>query len=146
MVALAKRSCTPCRGGASPLTPSECVRYLAELPDWELREEGRIVARRFRFPDYRAPLAFANAVSVLAEETWHHPELVLGFGFCEVSLTTRKIGGLHEFDFVMAARIDASPPARSIPPGCRRYPRRKTRSGKRCERFTSLIQWAPEAH
>jgi 4a-hydroxytetrahydrobiopterin dehydratase len=107
MVALAERFCTPCRGGASPLTPGECVSYLAELPDWELREEGRTVARRFRFPDYRAALAFANAVSVLAEETWHHPELVLGFGFCEVSLTTRKIGGLHEFDFVMAARIDA---------------------------------------
>jgi pterin-4a-carbinolamine dehydratase len=41
-----------------------------------------------------------------AEETWHHPELTLGWGFCEVCLTTRKIGGLHEFDFVMAARID----------------------------------------
>jgi hypothetical protein len=34
-------------------------------------------------------------------------ELVLGGGFCEVYLTTRKIAGLHEFDFVMAARIDA---------------------------------------
>jgi len=83
----------PCRGGVSPLTPTECARYLAEVPDWELRNQGRAVARRFHFPDYRTALAFANAVSVLAEETWHHPELVLGFGFCEVSLTTRKIGG-----------------------------------------------------
>jgi 4a-hydroxytetrahydrobiopterin dehydratase len=107
MVALAERPCTPCRGGVSPLTPSECVSYLAEVPDWELRKEGRIVARRFRFPDYRTALAFTNAVSALAEETWHHPELVLGWGYCEVSLTTRKIGGLHESDFVMAARIDA---------------------------------------
>lgn len=107
MVALAERSCTPCRGGVSPLTPSECASYLAEVPDWELRNDGQVVARRFRFPDYRTALAFANAVSALAEETWHHPELALGFGFCEVSLTTRKIGGLHEFDFVMAARIDA---------------------------------------
>jgi 4a-hydroxytetrahydrobiopterin dehydratase len=90
-----------------PLTPSECASYLTELPDWELRKEERTIARRFCFPDYRTALAFANAVSVLAEETWHHPELALGFGFCEVSLTTRKIGGLHEFDFVMAARIDA---------------------------------------
>jgi 4a-hydroxytetrahydrobiopterin dehydratase len=107
MIALAERPCTPCRGGVNPLTPSECASYLAEVPDWELRNEGRVVARRFRFPDYRRALAFANAVSVLAEETLHHPELVLGFGFCEVSLTTRKISGLHESDFVMAARIDA---------------------------------------
>jgi 4a-hydroxytetrahydrobiopterin dehydratase len=106
-IALAERSCTPCRGGVSPLTPAECASYLAELPDWELRSEGRTVVRRFHFPDYRTALAFANAVSVLAEESWHHPELVLGWGFCEVSLTTRKIAGLHEFDFVMAARFDA---------------------------------------
>ena len=70
MVALAERSCTPCRGGVSPLTPRECASYLAEVPDWELRDEGRTVARRFRFPDYRTALAFANAVSVLAEETF----------------------------------------------------------------------------
>ena len=107
MVALAEHSCTPCQGGVSPLTPSECASYLAEVPDWKLRDEGRTVARRFRFPDYRTALAFANAVSVLAEEIWHHPELLLGWGFCEVSLTTRKIRGLHESDFVMAARTDA---------------------------------------
>jgi 4a-hydroxytetrahydrobiopterin dehydratase len=51
-----------------PLRPSECASYLAEVPDWELRNEGRIVARRFRFPDYRTALAFTNAVSALAEE------------------------------------------------------------------------------
>src|SRR6476469_4564095 len=76
MVALAERSCTPCRAGVRPLTPSECATYLVEVPDWELRDEARTVTRRFRFPDYRTALAFANAVSALAEESWHHPELV----------------------------------------------------------------------
>jgi 4a-hydroxytetrahydrobiopterin dehydratase len=90
----------PVGAGVRP-SPSECASFLAEVPDWELRDEARIVARRFRFPDYRIALAFANAVSMLAEENWHHPELLLGWGFCEVSLTTRKIGGLHEFDFVI---------------------------------------------
>jgi 4a-hydroxytetrahydrobiopterin dehydratase len=106
VAALADRTCTPCRGGVSPLTPGECASYLVEVPDWQLRNDGRAIARRFRFPDYRTALAFANAVSALAEETWHHPELLLAWGICEVLLTTRKIGGLHEFDFVMAARID----------------------------------------
>ena len=107
MVALAERPCVPCRGGVEPLTREQCAPYLAEVPDWELRNDARTLARRFRFTDYRTALAFANAVSALAEETWHHPELVLGWGFCEVLLTTRKIRGLHESDFVMAARIDA---------------------------------------
>jgi 4a-hydroxytetrahydrobiopterin dehydratase len=64
MVALAERPCTPCRGGVSPLTPNECASYLAEVPDWELRNKGRTVARSFRFPDYRTALAFANAVAL----------------------------------------------------------------------------------
>jgi len=125
MVALAERPCTPCRGGVSPPTPSECASYLAEVPDWELRNEGRTVARRFRFPDYRTALAVTTAVSALAEETWHHPGLVLGWGYCEVCLTTRKIGGLHESDFVMATRIDALVQVLSIPPGCHLLPARR---------------------
>jgi 4a-hydroxytetrahydrobiopterin dehydratase len=107
MVALAQRPCEPCRGGAEPLTPEQCAPYLAEVPDWQLDATARRISRRFQFPDYRTALAFANAVSALAEETWHHPELVLRWGFCEVTLTTRKIGGLHESDIVMADRIDA---------------------------------------
>ena len=88
------------------MTLADCASYLAEVPDWRLGPDGRTLARNFRFRDYRSALAFANAVSVVAEDAWHHPEITLGWGFCEVSLTTRKIGGLHEFDFVMAARID----------------------------------------
>ncbi len=98
MVALAQRPCNPCRGGVEPLTREQCAPYLTEVPDWELDATARRITRRFLVRDYR---------TALAEETWHHPELTLGWGFCEVSLTTRKIGGLHESDFVMAARIDA---------------------------------------
>lgn len=104
---LAQRPCVPCRGGVEPLTREQCAPYLIEVSEWELDSTARCITRRFQFRDYRTALAFANAVSTLAEEIWHHPELTLGWGFCQVSLTTRKIGGLHESDFVMAARIDA---------------------------------------
>lgn len=128
-VALAQRPCKPCRGGVEPLGRDQCVPYLAEVPGWKLDATARRIARRFLFPDYRTALAFANAVSALAEEVWHHPELVLGWGFCEVALTTRKIGGLHESDFVMAARIDALSAAplasASLPP-----PKGKSESAK----------------
>jgi len=105
MVALAQRPCNARRGRVEPLTREQCAPYLAEVPDWELDTTARRIARRFLARDYHTALAFANAVSALAEETWRHSELTLE-GLCEVSLTTRKIGGLHESDFVMAARID----------------------------------------
>jgi 4a-hydroxytetrahydrobiopterin dehydratase len=106
MVVLARRPCTPCRGCVSPLRRANAQAILRKFPIG-LRNVGRIVSRRFRFPDYRTALTLTNAVSVLAEETWHHPELVFGWNYCEVSLTTRRIGGLHKSDFVMVDRIDA---------------------------------------
>src|SRR5947209_18059559 len=107
MPTLAQRPCIPCRGGVEPLTREQCALYLAEVSDWELDAAARCIKRRFQFRDYRTALAFANAVSALAEEIWHHPELALGWGFCDVSLTTRKIGGLHESDSGLPARMEA---------------------------------------
>jgi 4a-hydroxytetrahydrobiopterin dehydratase len=78
MPTLAQRPCIPCRGGAEPLTREQCAAYLIEVSAWEL--VAAALTKRFQFRDYRAALAFANAVSALAEEIWHHPELTLGWG------------------------------------------------------------------
>ena len=74
MSELAQRPCNPCRGGVEPLTREQCAPYLTEVSDWELDATACRITRRFQFHDYRAALAFANAVSALAEEIWHHPE------------------------------------------------------------------------
>jgi 4a-hydroxytetrahydrobiopterin dehydratase len=37
----------------------------------------------------------------------HHPEICFGWGYTKVEIWTHKIGGLHENDFILAARIDA---------------------------------------
>jgi 4a-hydroxytetrahydrobiopterin dehydratase len=42
----------------------------------------------------------------LAEAEQHHPEIRFGWGFATVSLQTKKIKGLHENDFIMAAKLD----------------------------------------
>jgi len=36
----------------------------------------------------------------------HHPEITFGWGYATVSLHTKKIKGLHENDFIMAAKLD----------------------------------------
>jgi len=45
-------------------------------------------------------------VAVLAEAEGHHPEISFGWGFATVSLHTKKIKGLDENDFIMAAKLD----------------------------------------
>ncbi len=42
----------------------------------------------------------------LAEAEGHHPDISFGWGHATVSLQTKKIKGLHENDFILAAKID----------------------------------------
>ncbi len=103
---LAEKTCTPCRGGVPPLTPDEAQRLQAQAPGWALAEDARRVERTFRFRNFREALAFVHDVGELAESEGHHPDISFGWGYATVSLSTKKIKGLHENDFIMASKID----------------------------------------
>ena len=105
-LALAEKSCTPCRGGVPPLTQEEASSYHAQAPAWELREGARRIERTYRFRNFREAFAFVERVAGLAEAEGHHPEIAFGWGYATVSLHTKKIKGLHENDFIMAAKLD----------------------------------------
>lgn len=106
MAELAEKTCTPCRGGIPPLAPEAARRYLADVPGWELLEEARKIRKSFRFADFRAALGFVARVGALAEDEGHHPDIAFGWGYAAISLQTKKIKGLHENDFILAAKID----------------------------------------
>lgn len=103
---LSTHSCTPCRGGVPPLTQAEATSYLAQLPHWTLSGDGTRIERRFKFGNFRDAMAFVVAVGELAEAQGHHPDVAFGWGWANISWQTKKIGGLHENDFVMAAKTD----------------------------------------
>src|ERR1700730_14604286 len=70
------------------------------------RDEARRIERTFRFHNFREALAFVQGVGELAETEGHHPDISFGWGYATVSLSTKKIKGLHENDFIMASKID----------------------------------------
>ena len=116
MSGLAEKTCTPCRGGVPPLDPEAARRYLAEARGWALIDDARRIEKRFRFKNFREALDFVARVGALAEAEGHHPDIAFGWGQATVSLQTKKIKGLHENDFIMAAKIDRlaeAAPARS---------------------------------
>ena len=47
-----------------------------------------------------------NKVGNLAEEEGHHPDIWFGWGYAKIKIFTHAISGLHESDFVLAAKID----------------------------------------
>ena len=103
---LAEKTCTPCRGGVPPLTRDEAQRFQAQAPDWELDDDANGIQRTLRFRNFREALAFVQEVGELAESEGHHPDISFGWGYATISLSTKKIKGLHENDFIMASKID----------------------------------------
>lgn len=106
-MALEKKTCVPCQGGVPPLTPEAAEAMLAEVPGWELIEGATKLRRTFTFRNFVAAQAFANRVGDISEIENHHPDISFGWGYCTVVYFTHKIGGLHENDFIMAAKVNA---------------------------------------
>ncbi len=73
--------------------------------NWKL-VDGHHLLREVRRRNFRDALALANAIGEIAEAQMHHPDLLVSWGRLTVTLFTHAIDGLHENDFIMAARID----------------------------------------
>lgn len=106
-MALSDKKCTPCQGGVQPMTESEARSYLDQVPGWELIEGGKKIQRRFKVKNFVEAMDLARMAGELAEEQDHHPDICFGYGYTQITFYTHKIGGLHENDFIMAARINA---------------------------------------
>ena len=103
---LVTKTCTPCRGGIPPLTPDEVTAFRKQVPDWSVQGEARRIERTYAFKNFAEAFTFVRKVAELAEAEGHHPDVSFGWGYATVSLQTKKIQGLHENDFIMAAKVD----------------------------------------
>jgi 4a-hydroxytetrahydrobiopterin dehydratase len=104
--ALAEKTCVPCQGGIPPLGHDDAERLHDQAREWDLVDGDHRIERRFKFRNFREALNFVIVIGALAETEGHHPDVGFGWGYVTVSLQTKKIGGLHENDFIMASKID----------------------------------------
>jgi 4a-hydroxytetrahydrobiopterin dehydratase len=101
-----EKTCVPCKGGVPALSVEEVVRFSLNVPDWRVGYDSTRLVRDFKFKNYAEALAFVNVISLIAEAEGHHPDICFGWGYATVTLYTHKIKGLHENDFIMAAKFD----------------------------------------
>jgi 4a-hydroxytetrahydrobiopterin dehydratase len=104
---LATRDCVPCKGGVPPLEPEQIEPLLAQVDAGWSAVDHHHLARTYRFKNFAEALAFTNNVGEMAEAQNHHPDLHLAWGRVTVEIWTHKIDGLHESDFIFAAKCDA---------------------------------------
>jgi 4a-hydroxytetrahydrobiopterin dehydratase len=104
---LSERKCVPCEGGVQPLSRPEAEKYLRQLAaGWTLSEDGKQIRREYRFKDFYRTMSFVNGLAHIANSEDHHPDLEVGYNYCNVRFTTHAIKGLSENDFICAAKID----------------------------------------
>ena len=77
----------------------------AQLPDdWD--REGDEIVRVYEFDDYLTGVDFATDLAEIADEAFHHPELIIGFRSVEVRLTSHEAGGITDDDIRLAEQFD----------------------------------------
>ena len=104
---LTDRHCVPCEGGSDPIGREQAQTLLADLPGWELSDDGKMISRDFQFRGFFRTMSFINAMAWVVNEQGHHPDFTAGYNYCEVGFTTHAIDGLSENDFICAAKVDA---------------------------------------
>lgn len=105
---LTDQHCKPLPEGSPALSPDDVQKYLGQVDNWEVVEDGRKIHKAFTFPNFVKALEFVNAVGDLAEKEEHHPDILLTYGKAEITIWTHTVGGLSVNDFILAARIDTA--------------------------------------
>lgn len=96
----------PCNGDVPTLEGAALEELDRHVPDWEV-VGGHHLRRKFGFANFTEALDFVNRVGRISEEQRHHPDIVFGWGYAEVTVFTHRIDGLTENDFILAAKVDA---------------------------------------
>lgn len=104
---LALKKCVPCRGGIPPLSVQKAQEFLKKIDNWGLVGGGKKIRKNFEFKNFLESMGFVNRVAKVAEMEGHHPDIFVSYNKVTLTVFTHAIGGLHENDFILAAKIDA---------------------------------------
>ena len=103
------KKCVPCEGEVFPFDISEIHQYQKKVDGWDIiRNDKNIffLKKNFKFKNFKESQIFVNKVGKISEEEGHHPDIVFGWGYAKINITTHAIEGLSENDFILAAKID----------------------------------------
>ena len=106
---LLSKKCSPCEGGVIPFDISEIHKYQKKVDGWDLvQNEKKIyfLEKKFTFKNFLEAQDFVNKVGKISEDEGHHPDILFGWGYAKINITTHAIKGLSENDFILAAKID----------------------------------------
>ena len=108
MTDLADKKCT-CEGGIPSFDIKEIHKYLKKVDGWDVKEDQQktfYLIKEFKFKNFIESQNFINKVGEIAEKEGHHPDIWFDGVTAKIKIFTHAIKGLHESDFVLAAKVD----------------------------------------
>ena len=106
---LADKKCIPCEGGIPSFNINEIHKYLKKVDGWDVKSDDQktyYLFKEFKFKNFLESQNFVIKVGNLAEQEGHHPDIWFGWGYAKIKIFTHAIKGLHESDFILAAKVD----------------------------------------
>lgn len=104
---LRSKHCESCEGIGQALNQEQIQMLMPQLaPGWEVSSDQKKIKKAFKFSDFYQSMAFVNAIAWVANTENHHPDLELGYNYCNITFTTHALDGLSHNDFICAAKID----------------------------------------
>ena len=106
---LLDKKCVPCEGGVIAFDISEIHKYQKKVDGWEIVLNDKkvyLLEKKFEFKNFLESQKFVNEVGKVSEDEGHHPDIMFGWGYAKINITTHAIEGLSENDFILAAKID----------------------------------------
>ena len=106
---LLNKKCAPCEGGILPFDISEIHKYQKKVDGWDVKKNDKdifFLEKNFKFKNFKESEIFISHVGKISEEEGHHPDILFGWGYAKINITTHAIEGLSENDFILAAKID----------------------------------------
>ena len=109
MCDLLNKKCVPCEGGILPFDISEIHKYQKKVDGWDVKKKNNniyFLEKNFVFKNFVNSQNFINKIGEISEKENHHPDILFGWGYAKIAITTHAIEGLSENDFILAAKID----------------------------------------
>ena len=89
-----------------PVAAEDLDQVLAEIPGWELRQDGKAITKTFKFRNFVQAFGFMSECALAAERLNHHPEWFNVYNRVDVTLTTHAVSGLTTHDLKLAKAMD----------------------------------------
>lgn len=94
-----------CTAATPRLTEEEIEDRFRLLAGWSRGENW--IEKKYEFKNFLRAIAFVNAIAYVAESMNHHPDIMVRYNQVTLRNWTHAAGGITEYDFALAERIDA---------------------------------------